>query len=613
MVKVKNFFLKIGSGLKTAAIKTGRWFKNHVPSRRRIIQVYAALLTNANIKGFVTGRIYRGGTKNLCTPGLNCYSCPGAVAACPLGALQNALAKSNTSTPYFILGILGILGLMFGRTICGFFCPVGLGQELLHKIKTPKLKKSRYTRVLSYFKYVLLAVLVIAIPIIYQGIPAFCKFVCPAGTFGGAGALLANPNNADYFDMLGYLFSWKFVLLVVFVVGSIFIYRFFCRFFCPLGAIYGFFNKIALIGVKLDKEKCIECGLCLQTCQMDIKHVGDHECINCGACISVCPTKAISWKGSKIFLHNSEVEKAVDSLQTAQEQAALQPATEQPMAEQPQTEGKPLTALLAAGTTQSTQTATIRAEIAAEDEATEEGVIPPTESFGLVQPTQTAKASANSSGAMQKVPKNRKRGRNFWLEFAAWAMAAVVLIVALVYYNFLAPANSTVVFAVGDKCPDFTLTLFESEGNKKPDGGYYGKFSTNLVADDTVTCKDSVTVINFWYTTCDPCVAELPYFAEVKEDYGDSIVMVAIQTDLSADVQKFIDLEDPSTNKTSWREWGIVFAQEDESVNAYAMLGGKDVFPMTVIIDANGIITYVRHGSLEEATLRKEIDSALNK
>ncbi|MDE5728648.1 MAG: hypothetical protein K2I20_00535, partial [Clostridia bacterium] len=101
MAKVKNFFSKVGL-----------WFKNHAPSKRRIIQVYAALLTNANIKGFVTGRIYRGATKNLCTPGLNCYSCPGAVGACPLGALQDSRAKSDTSFPYYILGILGLLGLL---------------------------------------------------------------------------------------------------------------------------------------------------------------------------------------------------------------------------------------------------------------------------------------------------------------------------------------------------------------------------------------------------------------------------------------------------------------------------------------------------------------------
>ena len=298
MVKIKSFFIKVG-----------QWFKRHAPTKRRLIQIYTALLFNANIKGIFSGGtniIYTGGVKNICSPGLNCYSCPGAVASCPLGALQNAMGNSDTRAPYYVLGILGLLGLMFARTICGFFCPVGLGQELLYKIKTPKLKKSRYTRILSYFKYILLVVMVIAIPAIYADIPAFCKYICPAGTSASMLQLL-NISNDGFYGMLGFIFSWKFLLLIAFIVGSIFIFRFFCRFFCPLGAIYGFFNKIALIGVKLDRSKCIDCGMCIQTCQMDIKHVGDHECINCGACISVCPTKAISWKGEKLFVDRKSV------------------------------------------------------------------------------------------------------------------------------------------------------------------------------------------------------------------------------------------------------------------------------------------------------------------
>ena len=228
---MKKFFQKIGGFF--CAI--GRWFKNHMPTRRRIIQLYAALLTNANIKGFVTGRIYTGPTKNFCVPGLNCYSCPGAIGACPLGALQNALATSGVRTPIFMLGILALLGILLGRTVCGFLCPLGLCQDLAYKVKTPKLKKSRVTRVLSYFKYVLLVVLVILIPLVFSAdnlpVPGFCKYICPAGTLGGAVSLLAHPDNANLYDMLGALFTWKFALLVVFIVGSIFIYRFFCRFF----------------------------------------------------------------------------------------------------------------------------------------------------------------------------------------------------------------------------------------------------------------------------------------------------------------------------------------------------------------------------------------------
>ena len=130
-----------------------QWLSDHKPTKRRIIQLYAALLTNANLKGFSSGYIYQGNVKNICAPGLNCYSCPAASAACPLGALQNALASTNARLPYYMLGILLLYCIMFGRWICGFLCPFGLIQDLVHKIKTPKVKKSRFTRILSYLKY----------------------------------------------------------------------------------------------------------------------------------------------------------------------------------------------------------------------------------------------------------------------------------------------------------------------------------------------------------------------------------------------------------------------------------------------------------------------------
>ena len=292
--------------------KIKNWFVRHKPSKRKLIQLYAALLYNANIKGFFSGRIYKGATKNICVPGLNCYSCPGAVGSCPLGALQNALTASGTRTPAYIFGTIILFGLLLGRTICGWLCPVGLAQELLYKIKTPKLKKSKATRALSYLKYFLLIALVVILPMFFA-IPGFCEYICPAGTFEGGVGLLSNANNEGLLQNLGPLFSWKFTLLVIIVVASIFIFRVFCRFLCPLGALYGFFCRIALLGVKLDKDKCTDCGLCITACKMDIKKVGDHECIHCGACISVCPTKAISWKGSKLFIKKDNIDLPADT------------------------------------------------------------------------------------------------------------------------------------------------------------------------------------------------------------------------------------------------------------------------------------------------------------
>ena len=284
-----------------------------MPSQRRLIQLYAALLYNAHMKGFIQGEIYTGPMKAVCVPGLNCYSCPGAVGACPLGSLQNALASSGKRAPHYVLGILLLFGIILGRTICGFLCPIGLVQELLHKIPVPKIKKSRLTRVLSYLKYVILAVFVLWIPLWYglqeYPLPAFCKYICPAGTLQGALGLLAHPDNADKFGMLGALFTNKMLILLGILLLCMFLYRAFCRFLCPLGAIYGLFSRVAIIGVRVDKSACVHCGKCVHHCKMDVKRVGDHECIHCGECMQGCPTKAISIKAGKITLHGNEVEK----------------------------------------------------------------------------------------------------------------------------------------------------------------------------------------------------------------------------------------------------------------------------------------------------------------
>ncbi len=278
--------------------------KRLIPSRRKIIQLYCAALFNANFKGFSTGNIYVGSTKQFCAPGINCYSCPGAVGACPLGSLQGAIS-ADRSTLYYVGGTLLLYAILFGRMICGWFCPFGLIQELLHKIPTPKLKKSPVTRVLSYLKYVLLVFFVGVIPILYAfkdtPFPAFCKFICPAGTIEGGLLLLSNAVNASYFSMLGPIFTWKFLLMVAIVLGCVFVFRLFCRFLCPLGALYGLFNRLSVFGIQVEQSKCVNCGLCVSHCKMDIRHVGDAECISCGECAQVCPTKAISFKGPKVF------------------------------------------------------------------------------------------------------------------------------------------------------------------------------------------------------------------------------------------------------------------------------------------------------------------------
>lgn len=259
--------------------------------KRKLTQLICAVLYNCHITGFAEGTIYQGDLKSICIPGLNCYSCPGAVFSCPLGSLQSALLSSKYRFPYYILGVLLLFGILLGRIICGFLCPFGLVQELLYRIPTKKLKKNVWTRRLSLLKYVILAVFVIGIPLVLLT-PGFCKYICPAGTLEGGIPLLL--KNESLRQLAGRLFQWKMLLLVLLLLSCVVIFRSFCRFLCPLGAFYGLFHRFSLFGMRIDEEKCNNCGACIRHCKMDVKKVGDAECIQCGECMESCSRCALS-------------------------------------------------------------------------------------------------------------------------------------------------------------------------------------------------------------------------------------------------------------------------------------------------------------------------------
>ena len=268
--------------------------------RRRMIQVLWAFLTNSYLVGFVQGKIYRGKLKNLCVPGLNCYSCPGAVGSCPIGAMQAVIGSWNFKFAFYAAGFLRFIGALMGRFVCGWLCPFGLIQDLLYKIPfLRKINTFKGDKLLRKLKYVILLVFVILLPmflvdVLGQGLPYFCKFICPAGTLEG-GILLVLFNESMR-GALGWLYAWKSVLLAVTILLSVVIYRPFCKYICPLGAVYSVFNPIAVFRYRIDKEKCTGCGACARVCKMQVdpaKNVNHAECIRCGACKDACPLKVI--------------------------------------------------------------------------------------------------------------------------------------------------------------------------------------------------------------------------------------------------------------------------------------------------------------------------------
>ncbi len=268
---------------------------------RWLIQAAAVILTNIHLPNFFKGTLYQGKGKYACVPGLNCYSCPGAAGACPIGAFQAVIGSSKFKFSYYITGTLILMGVLLGRFICGFLCPFGWLQELLHKIPVPKLS-TRKLKPLRYLKYVILAVFVIMLPLIVinelgMGDPFFCKYICPQGVVEGAIPLAI--ANEGIRSALGALFSWKTGVLLAVVTASMFIYRPFCKWICPLGAVYALLNHVSLFQMKVDKSKCVSCGACAKACKMDVditKSPNHSECIRCGMCMKSCPTGAICYK-----------------------------------------------------------------------------------------------------------------------------------------------------------------------------------------------------------------------------------------------------------------------------------------------------------------------------
>ena len=630
--------------------KLKTFFINLIPTKRRIIQLYAALLHNAYIKGFVKGEIFEGASKYVCAPGLNCYSCPGAIGACPLGSLQNALAESKTKIPTYILGIILLYSIILGRTICGYLCPVGLIQELLYKIKTPKLKKSKFTRILSYFKYILLGVLVIGIPLIYGlqakniPLPGFCKYICPAGTFEGAIFLLSHPNNTDFFGMLGHLFTWKFCLLIIFVVASIFIFRFFCRFFCPLGAIYGLFNKLAILGVKVDDYKCDHCNVCITHCKMDVKKVGDHECIQCGECINKCHTNAIKWKAIREKIRK-EIQQ--EKLELEQEEKVVE--VESKILKKNKRNIITSIVLLVVLVTvlifvnfkkEVYQVNDICEDLKVElvdgniyDISTSNN---PTILYFFdnisVEEIEQLKKYANDSLDIVLIANNEidvnsvidketikeleelnirigkdtennkkrfdKKSDNYsvFLDKTDKILTKSNDLINVNEYNSVVMPvilGKTIGYEVGNIC--------------------YNKEIPLIGTDDTFSVFENngkVTVINFWFTGCTPCVKELPHFNSIYEEYSDEITIIAIHEaeDYAEDptfVKNFID--------NQFNGFSILFGYDTVENNYYKMLGGKKAWPTTIIVDQEGIVSFTRHGSLTEEDLRAEIEKLINK
>lgn len=258
--------------------------------KRRIFQGIGAVLSNAYVQGFLSASLYQGPLKNICTPLLNCYSCPSALLSCPIGTIQHFTAAR--AVPFYAFGTLSIVGASVGRMTCGTLCPFGALQDLLYKFRSWKLPIPPWAR---FLRYAVLGVLVLAVPFL-TGEHWFSK-LCPAGTLE-AGLPWVTMNEGVR-AMIGSMFWVKVAILLSFVAWSSMAKRPFCRAACPLGAVFSLFNRTSLLQLAWDPDSCTRCGKCRKICPVDIRpdrKAADPECLRCLDC-----TRCPSLKATTVF------------------------------------------------------------------------------------------------------------------------------------------------------------------------------------------------------------------------------------------------------------------------------------------------------------------------
>ena len=232
------------------------------------------------------------------------YIAPSIHAICPYGGLESMLSLITLGTfikkiviGTFVLFITTIvLAVAMRRSYCGQICAFGGLQEFFGKIGKKLFKKrpvipKKLDRVLRYLKFVVLAVTVAMAWITGE------LWITPYDPFNALGHL------AD-FNALVTSYLIGFIVLAVTLLGSVVYDRFFCKYLCPAGALYGAIGQLSPYSIRVDEDKCIKCGLCNKACPMNVEvmnckngRVTDIECINCNECVNACPVKSAASAG----------------------------------------------------------------------------------------------------------------------------------------------------------------------------------------------------------------------------------------------------------------------------------------------------------------------------
>ena len=212
-----------------------------------------------------------------------------------VGNIVSCIYKGNISwesVKYSVWMLLATVPatVLVGRFFCGFFCSFGAVQDLLwlgsHRLRALFPGKRNLKKADRIFRFAKYAVLFYFIIFIWSGVTAV-KTAGPWQVFG-------QYVSFGHWPGLKPLLSVGGVLLLLIFIGSLFVQRFFCRYFCPMGAIYSLISQASFLKIDKPREECGKCHLCTSKCTMGMDltkkdRIAGGECISCQKCVSWCP------------------------------------------------------------------------------------------------------------------------------------------------------------------------------------------------------------------------------------------------------------------------------------------------------------------------------------
>ena len=210
-------------------------------------------------------------------------------------AITGTFGGSSLLSQLMLLGAVILVTVFMGRFFCGFLCAFGSLNDFFWFI-SQKLFKFRFRvsektdRMLKLLKYVLLLFIIVTM---------WTFTLITISSTANPWTIFGMYASVTGWSDPGYLLSVGGLLLLLIIMGSMFIERFFCRYLCPLGAIFALISRIRLFRIKKPRTECGACKLCSYHCAMGIPlhrtdTISSGECIDCFACIETCPRNNVT-------------------------------------------------------------------------------------------------------------------------------------------------------------------------------------------------------------------------------------------------------------------------------------------------------------------------------